>query len=140
MNELSFWCKLVLAVLATWRVTHLLASEDGPADLIVRFRAHLGSGILGKLMDCFHCLSFWVAAPMAFFVSQRPLDLLLIWLALSGAACLLERIGQEPVVIQPISQVKKGGVDYGMLRSETSGTQQYSVADDNAGRHATRTE
>jgi hypothetical protein len=140
IDEMGFWPKFVLAVLATWRVTHLLASEDGPADLIVRFRAHLGNGILGKLMDCFYCLSFWVAAPMAFFVSQRPLDLALIWLALSGAACLLERIGQEPVLIEPISQVKKGGVDYGMLRSETSDAQQYSGPDDNAGRHATRTE
>jgi hypothetical protein len=138
-DEMGLWFKFILAVLATWRVTHLLANEDGPADLIVRFRAHLDSAILGKLMDCFHCLSFWVAAPMALFVSQSPLDLVLIWLALSGAACLLERIGQEPVLIQPISQVKNGGVDYGMLRSETSGTQQYSVADDNASRHATRT-
>jgi hypothetical protein len=31
--------KFVLAVLATWRVTHLLASEDGPADIIVRYRS-----------------------------------------------------------------------------------------------------
>lgn len=91
-------------VLATWRVTHLLAREGGPADLKVRFRVHLGSGIIGKLMDCFHCLSRWVAAPMVFFVSRRPLDLLLTWLALSGAACLLERIGQQPVVIEPISE------------------------------------
>ena len=34
---------------------------------------------------------------MAFLVSGRPLDLLFTWLALSGAACLLERIGQEPL-------------------------------------------
>ncbi len=139
MTEPDFWARFVLAVLATWRITHLLANEDGPADLIVHFRVRLGSGILGRLMDCFHCLSFWIAAPMALFVSRRPLDLLFIWLALSGAACLLERIGQEPVVIQPISQVKKGGVDYGMLRSETNGTQERSVTDDNAGCHATRT-
>ena len=28
MSELGFWPRFVLAVLATWRVTHLLASED----------------------------------------------------------------------------------------------------------------
>jgi len=134
MDELGFWPKFVMAVLATWRVTHLLASEDGPADLVASLRARLGSGILGQLMDCFHCLSFWVAAPMAVLVSRGALDFLLIWLALSGAACLLERIGQEPVVIQPISP--SGGVDHGMLRSEAGGTSQYA-ADDNAGRHAT---
>src|SRR5262245_275408 len=101
MEELGFWPKFILAVLATWRITHLLAREDGPADLIVRFRSYLGNGILGKLMDCFYCLSFWIAAPVALFVSQRPLDVLLILPALSGAVCLLERVGQEPVLIQP---------------------------------------
>jgi hypothetical protein len=121
MSEESFLIRFVLAALATWRITHLLAKEDGPADLVVRFRARFGDGMAGKLMDCFECLSLWVAVPIAFFVSRKPLDLLLIWLALSGAACLLERVGQEPVVIQPISQAAEGGTDVGMLRSETSG-------------------
>lgn len=121
MDELNFWTRFVLAILATWRITHLLAKEDGPADLVVRFRARLGHGMAGKLMDCFECLSLWVAVPVAFFVSRKPLDLVLTWLALSGAACLLERVGQEPVVIQPMPQTKGGGTDIGMLRSETSG-------------------
>jgi hypothetical protein len=98
----------VLAVLATWRVTHLLASEDGPADIIVRCRALLGQSIVGKLMDCFNCLTLWIAAPVALFVSRRPLEWLLNWLALSGGACLLERIGQGSVVIQPMSQPAEG--------------------------------
>jgi len=89
------WMKFVVAVLATWRVTHLLASEDGPADLIVGLRARLGHGLAGKLMDCFNCLSIWIAAPAALFVSRKPLDWLFTWMALSGAACLLERLGHE---------------------------------------------
>jgi len=107
MSEMGFWSKFILAILVTWRVTHLLASEDGPADLIVRVRARLGNSVAGKLIDCFQCLSLWIALPLAFFVSRRPLDLLLIWLALSGAACLLEHISQEPVFIQPISKTPK---------------------------------
>ena len=55
-------------------MTHLLASEDGPADLIVRFRALLGQSIVGKLMDCFNCLSLWIAALAALFVSRRPME------------------------------------------------------------------
>ena len=66
--------RIVLAVLATWRVTHLLASEDGPADIIVRFRRLLGQSPLGTLMDCFNCLSLWVAAPAALFISRRPVE------------------------------------------------------------------
>ena len=65
----DFWIAFALAVLATWRVTHLLSSEDGPGDLIVRMRARLGKNRAGELMDCFYCLSIWIAVPGAFFVS-----------------------------------------------------------------------
>jgi hypothetical protein len=95
------WLQFVLAVLATWRITHLLANEDGPADIIVRLRVRLGHGLAGSLMDCFYCLSLWIAAPAALFVSRRPLSWALSWLAISGGACLLERLGQKPVVIDP---------------------------------------
>jgi Protein of unknown function (DUF1360) len=133
MSETSFWVRFVLAALATWRVTHLLASEDGPADLIVRFRALLGQNIVGKLMDCFNCLSLWTAAPAALIVSRRPLEWLFSWLALSGGACLLERIGHEPVVIQPMSQPAEGDIN-NVLRSETLGTAEQSGAEDSADR------
>jgi hypothetical protein len=92
MNQAQFWTSFVLASLATWRVTHLLSHEDGPADAIVRLRAALGESVLGQLMDCFKCLSLWVAAPAALFVTRVPLDWLLVWLALSGAACLLQAV------------------------------------------------
>ena len=132
MNSVSYWLRFTLVVLATWRVTHLLANEDGPADLIGRFRARLGNGIAASLMDCFQCLSLWVALPIAFAVTRRPLDLLLVWLALSGAACLLERIDREPVVIQPISRAEEGGTEIGMLRSEASEFHEHLLAGDDA--------
>jgi hypothetical protein len=110
MVEEGFWFSFVLAALATWRVTHLLASEDGPADLIVRFRARLKNGVFGKAMDCFYCLSIWVSVPMTLLICHNFADFLLIVLALSGGACLLERMGQEPVIIQPISGEKEGGL------------------------------
>ncbi len=97
------WFHLVVAALATWRVTHLLANEDGPADVIFRIRRRLKGSFLGKLADCFQCLSVWVAIPMAFFVGRDALEGVVCWLALSGAAGLLERICREdspPVVIQ----------------------------------------
>jgi hypothetical protein len=130
---MSLWAGIVLAALATWRVTHLLASEDGPADLIVRFRARLAQSWAGKLMDCFNCLSFWVAAPLALLVTQKPLDLLLVWLALSGAACLLERIGYDPVIIHQAQQQMEGNISDGMLRSAESVAQEPLNADQNSG-------
>ena len=137
MSETSFWIRFVLAILATWRVTHLLASEDGPADIIVRFRALLGQSLVGKLMDCFNCLSLWIAALAALFVSRRPLEWLFCWLALSGGACLLERMGHEPVVIQPMSQPAEGDTD-DVLRSETLGAAEQSGAEDGPERPSIR--
>jgi hypothetical protein len=93
MNEESIWLRLALAILATWRITHLLANEDGPADIIFRLRRQLGEGLVGSLMDCFNCLSLWIGAPAALFVSTRPLTWAVSWFALSGGACLLERLG-----------------------------------------------
>ncbi|MGA2422371.1 MAG: DUF1360 domain-containing protein [Terriglobales bacterium] len=90
------WFRLVLAVLATWRLTHLLASEDGPGDLIAALRQWLGNGFFGKLMDCFFCMSLWIAAPVACLLMNKWSEWPLLWLALSGAACLLERPGDHP--------------------------------------------
>ena len=84
--------RFAVAALATWRVTHLLAEEDGPADVVVRARERLGESVLGELMDCFACLSLWVAVPAGRYVvrSSWP-GAVPVALALSGAACLLER-------------------------------------------------
>lgn len=86
------WMTFLLAVLATWRMTHLLANEDGPADIIFRLRRRLGESLLGSLMDCFNCLSLWIAAPVALFLSTNFWAWALSWLALSGGACLIERL------------------------------------------------
>jgi hypothetical protein len=118
---LELWFRFVLAVLATWRVTHLLANEDGPADIIFRIRQRFGSGFFGKLADCFQCLSLWVAIPIAFFVGRATLEWCVSWLALSGAACLLERTGREdsqPVLLQKLNASEEV-TNHAVLRSES---------------------
>src|SRR5262245_296964 len=89
----DFALRFGLAALATWRVTHLLAEEDGPAHLVFRLRRWLGDSPVGSLMDCFNCLSFWVAIPATFLLTTRPLLWAVSLLGLSGAACLLEQLG-----------------------------------------------
>ncbi len=84
--------RFALAGLAAWRLTHLLALEDGPADVIVKLRLRAGSGPLGELMDCFDCLSIWVAAGFVPLVARRPREQAVSWLALSGVVCALQRI------------------------------------------------
>ncbi|HEY4011949.1 MAG TPA: DUF1360 domain-containing protein [Polyangiaceae bacterium] len=85
----TYW--LVLGVLATWRVTHFLQAEDGPAEVVVRLRRVVGDGFVGKLLDCFYCLSFWVAIPLAMALSPAWRERFFLTLALSAGAILLER-------------------------------------------------
>lgn len=121
----------VLAVLVTWRLTHLLAEEDGPADLIVRFRSLLGNSVAGKLMDCFYCLSLWIAAPAALFVARKPLEWLMNWLALSGGACLLERITNRETEQRTVLPAREGESE-NVLRFETYATEKQSDCEHNS--------
>jgi Protein of unknown function (DUF1360) len=95
--------EFAVASLATWRVAHLISAEDGPLETIVRLRRTAGDTWAGDLMDCFYCLSLWVAAPLTPLIARRNRDLPAIWLGLSGASCLLERITEpvEPTQLTP---------------------------------------
>jgi hypothetical protein len=132
MTDTSFWIRFVLAVLATWRITHLISAEDGPADVLVRLRARLGQGLAGKLMDCFKCLSIWVALPVTFFVGGGPIERLVTWFAISGAACLIEHAAEDPVIIRRLPDETRGGIDDGMLWSKEGILQGQSVTGDDA--------
>ena len=90
------WYWLVVGVLAVWRVTHLLNAEDGPWQIFVRLRRAAGDGFFGELLDCFYCLSLWVAAPVGWLLGRTWLERLLLIPALSGAASLLERATAPP--------------------------------------------
>jgi len=104
----EFWIRFALGTLATWRVSHMLASEDGPWEIFVRLRRRMGNASIGRLMDCFGCLSIWIALPTGFWVIQRWEDALVCWLAISGGAFLLEKMQQEPVIIERLSNIESG--------------------------------
>lgn len=92
--------RFLIAALAVWRLTHLLTAEDGPWDVSVRIRRAAGEGFFGHLLDCFYCLSVWIALPVAWVLHRDLIDWALVWLGLSGAAILLERATaprEEPV-------------------------------------------
>ena len=88
--------RLLIAALSVWRLTHLLQAEDGPWDASVRIRRAAGDGFFGHLLDCFYCLSLWIALPIAWIVHRDAIDLALLWPALSGAAILFERATARP--------------------------------------------
>src|SRR5690606_6645885 len=80
ISERLYWA--LLGVLAVWRVTHLLQAEDGPWDVVVRLRRAAGAGFFGRLLDCFYCLSLWVALPAALAIGTDAFERLLLWPAL----------------------------------------------------------
>jgi hypothetical protein len=88
-----YW--FVLGVLSVWRVTHLLNAEDGPEDFLVLIRRSVGNGFWGALLDCFYCLSLWIAVPFTLLLGQGWRERLLLWPALSAGAILVERASAQ---------------------------------------------
>ncbi|MHB1938381.1 MAG: hypothetical protein ACYCOR_17630 [Acidobacteriaceae bacterium] len=87
--------RIVLAALAVWRLTHLLQAEDGPLEMFARWRNWLRRLSLSGATDCFYCLSLWVAAPFAMMLGSMWEEKLTLWLALSGAAILANRLTER---------------------------------------------
>ena len=84
-----------IASLAVWRVTHLLNAEHGPWGLSAGLRQRAGQGLIGQALDCFYCLSIWVALPFVPWLTLQPASALVAWFGLSGAAILLNRFSDR---------------------------------------------
>lgn len=93
---------LLVMVLATWRVSSLLAREDGPYDVLHKLRYHLGvryneysephsDKMLGQLVLCIWCNSIWVGLVIAILADpMNYFSYTIVPLALSGGAILVE--------------------------------------------------
>ena len=101
---------LLVVLLAVWRITHLLWGEDGPGDVFVRLRKLAGESLFGKLLDCFYCLSLWIALPFAWFAGRSWQERLVLWFGFSGGAILLER-ATAPNPHPPVAQWSETPLD-----------------------------
>ena len=88
--------RFFLASMATWRLSFLLARQDGPWQILARFRKSLYAGFYSELFKCVKCMSVWVAIPFAFFVGGDWKEILVIWLALSGVSALIDEWLKPP--------------------------------------------
>ena len=103
LNELlnqPLWLRLLIAALATWRLSSLLVNprEAGPANLLHRIRDWAGVyelgeddepiTSLGRLFACVWCMSVWVGTALAVIVIT-PCWALLIPFALSAVAIVM---------------------------------------------------
>src|SRR5260370_13361809 len=107
-----------MGVLAVWRLTHLINSEEGPWDILYVLRKKVGSGFWESVIDCFYCLSLWISIPFACLIGESWRERLILWPALSAGAILLEgstagRAKEQPLVYREDPEIKNG-----MLREE----------------------
>ena len=106
-----YW--LMLGVLAVWRLTHLLNAEDGPWETVVHLRLWLGTGFWGSLLDCFYCLSLWLALPFALAIGEGWWERLLLWPALSAGAILLERLTEPAMGAAMVEEIPEAAKENG---------------------------
>jgi hypothetical protein len=71
---------IIIASLATFRMTRLVTIEEGPFGLALRLRGLLDPDArtwVGRGMACPWCVSFWLG-PLAVLAAQHPIGFLLI--------------------------------------------------------------
>ncbi len=83
---------VVLAVLAVWRLTHLVVAEEGPWRILAHLRRAAIALRLGGLVTCFYCASVWVAVPFALLIAHDWRSIVLCIPALSAGAIVIERL------------------------------------------------
>jgi uncharacterized membrane protein len=89
---MSILLEYYVLVIVVWRITHLISSEDGPFDLIIKLRKQMGNSFIGKLMDCFYCLSIWIGFFAAWYAGNNITEIIILTFYYSGASILLEKL------------------------------------------------
>jgi hypothetical protein len=112
------WLRFTLGATATWRITHLLIVEDGPWQAFARMRKAVAAGAVRGLLDCFYCLSLWVAIPFSVLLGHSTTDRFLLWPALSGAAILLDKLATRLGGAAPPIHFEEGEDNDELLREE----------------------
>jgi hypothetical protein len=91
------WLILLISALATYRLSLMLSSEEGPLAIFARIRRKVPPKTNpGRGIRCFMCWSIWIAAAVTLYLlwlgtitkEISPL----YWLAVSGAAALIHEI------------------------------------------------
>lgn len=96
---------IAVLILATWRLSSLLAQEAGPADVFARLRARLGvwydeagdpdgATVLAKGIPCVWCNSVWIGVVLAvaYWLAPDVVFWLALPLALSAGAIVVHEV------------------------------------------------
>lgn len=86
---------LLIAALAVYRLSRMIADEEGPFSIFQQLRGRFPpTDWIGRGLECIMCVSFWVALPVALYIDgtwTAPLT----WLALSTVTVLIRKWEQK---------------------------------------------
>lgn len=88
--------EFIVMALAVYRVSALIAIEDGPFDVMASLRGRVNqSSWFGRGVRCVVCVSFWLAIPAAWIISPPAVSgagsAWVTWLGLTGAVSVVHR-------------------------------------------------
>lgn len=97
--------KLVVGILATWRLTSLICYESGPFDVFEKIRWHVGvyfedeQGVSltfwGRLLSCLWCTSIWIATLVTMVLLTKHWHILIPFALSAGSIIIHEGINGE---------------------------------------------
>ena len=94
MTKLT-WLEFLVGCLATFRMSLLVAKEEGPAELARKARHAAPAGWIKRGFYCAWCQSFWWGMASAFFFACTHrlawADFPIYWLAFSAGAIVLNQ-------------------------------------------------
>ena len=86
---------LVLAILASWRITTFVCFEDGPWKVGTRVRRAAARLGFARAITCFHCTSVWLSVVVVVLTYRLDAGLVLLLPAVAGGASIAERLLTE---------------------------------------------
>lgn len=91
---------ILLAILATYRVSFLITSEEGPFGLAQSFRSAFdrAPGWMRNGVHCVLCASFWLSMIPAIYLgwvwSLTQADAALLWLGIAGGVVFVAKVAR----------------------------------------------
>ena len=95
----DFVVYFTLSVLAVYRVSYMIANEDGPLDMFVFVREKAGQkNWIGRGLNCVLCISVWLSIipavamvrDIGFFRSSFE-TIILYWFAIAGGVLVIHK-------------------------------------------------
>lgn len=99
----DFWISFAVASFACYRISRMIAQEEGPFEIFLDLRTFIwekgkGKAWVEKGISCPLCWSFWIAIPIALLVTLQLhyewYAFFWLWFALSGTASFLYKVEQ----------------------------------------------